>query len=73
MDRILEYSLMDHDEPEAQIDLKSYDAGLADTDVIGPTGSGDFEDATLQEDHMVVILGKDFGEGPAVPAEEAGQ
>ena len=50
MDRIPEYSLMDYDEPEAQIDLKSYEADLADTDVIGPTGSGDFEDATLQSE-----------------------
>jgi RNA polymerase primary sigma factor len=43
---------MGRDGPEDQIDLKSYDADLADTDVIGLTGSDDFENRAPQQDDM---------------------
>ena len=50
MDKILEFPLVHHDEPEDQIDLKLYDSDFADTDVVGPTGFGGFKGAALQVD-----------------------
>jgi RNA polymerase primary sigma factor len=49
MERILEYPLVGYDEPQDQIDLKPYNADLADTDIINPTAPVDFEDTALQQ------------------------
>ncbi len=47
MERILDYHLEDHDAPEDRIDLKLYDADLADTAVVDPAEPGDVDENAL--------------------------